>query len=53
MSLLSADAVEALVDAAREGQLPADKPAPDKPRKRRASSIRVVDFRRTVKFRQP
>ena len=51
MSLLSADAVEALVDAAREGQLPADKPAPDKPRKRRASSIRVVDFRRTVKFK--
>ncbi len=45
MSLLSADAVAALVDADRDGA------APEKPARKRASTIRVVDFRRTVKFK--
>jgi flagellar motor switch protein FliM len=51
MGLLSADAVAALVDAARDGQLPEEKPAEDRARRRRPGSIRVVDFRRTVKFK--
>jgi len=48
MSLLSADAVAALVDAAhKDGQTP-DRPAP---RRKRATTLRVVDFSRTVKFK--
>src|SRR3954453_23415516 len=46
MSLLSADAVAALVDASKEGSA-----GPEKPARKRASTIRVVDFRRTVKFK--
>jgi flagellar motor switch protein FliM len=50
--LLSEDAIAALVDAARDGELPAD-PAAEAPgqRRGRAPSIRVVDFHRTVKFK--
>src|SRR3954451_11799796 len=46
MSLLSADAVAALVDASKEGSA-----GPEKPARKRASTIRVVDFRGTVKFK--
>jgi flagellar motor switch protein FliM len=53
MSLLSDDAVAALVEAAREGQaleeLPLDVAQPG--RRARTPTIRVVDFRRTVKFK--
>src|SRR3954465_5742872 len=45
MSLLPADAVAAMEDAPAPS---ADKPAA---RRKRASTIRVVDFRRTVKFK--
>jgi len=48
--LLSQDAIAALVDAARGGDLPAPT-EPEAPRRGRAPSIRVVDFRRTVKFK--
>jgi flagellar motor switch protein FliM len=51
MGLLSPDAVAALVEAAREGQLPDEKPVDERPRRRKPGSIRVVDFRRTVKFK--
>jgi flagellar motor switch protein FliM len=44
MSLLPADAVAAPVDAPKDAH---DKPA----RRKRPSTIRVVDFRRTVKFK--
>lgn len=49
MTLLNDDAVAALVEAAREGKLPEGQylAAP----RRRPPSIRVVDFRRTVKFK--
>jgi flagellar motor switch protein FliM len=49
VSLLNDDAVAALVEAAREGKLPEGQylAAP----RRRPPSIRVVDFRRTVKFK--
>jgi flagellar motor switch protein FliM len=49
MSLLNDDAVAALVEAAREGNLPEGQylAAP----KKRPPTIRVVDFRRTVKFK--
>jgi flagellar motor switch protein FliM len=49
MTLLNDDAVAALVEAAREGKLPEGQylQAP----RRRPPSIRVVDFRRTVKFK--
>jgi flagellar motor switch protein FliM len=50
MGLLTPEAVAALVDAARDGQLPEEKPE-DRPRRRKPGSIRVVDFRRTVKFK--
>jgi flagellar motor switch protein FliM len=43
--VLSPDAIAALVDAARDGRLPEDKPAP--PRRRR---MRAVDFTRPTKF---
>src|SRR3954466_10810824 len=49
MSQLSDDAVNALVDAARDGE--ADAPPPLPAARRRPRSIRVVDFRRTVKFK--
>src|SRR4051794_12672586 len=52
MSQLSDDAVNALVDAARdgEGEAPPAPPSPPEGR-RRPRTIRVVDFRRTVKFK--
>jgi flagellar motor switch protein FliM len=50
--LLSEDAIAALVDAAREGELPGDTAAEAPAQRRgRAPSIRVVDFHRTVKFK--
>jgi flagellar motor switch protein FliM len=50
--LLSEDAIAALVDAARDGELPSDAPAESAGQRRgRAPSIRVVDFHRTVKFK--
>src|SRR3954454_21503980 len=49
MSQLSDDAVNALVDAARDGE--ADAPPPPPAARRRPRTIRVVDFRRTVKFK--
>src|SRR3954453_13031619 len=49
MSQLSDDAVNALVDAARDGEI-SEAPAPP-PARRRPRMIRVVDFRRTVKFK--
>jgi flagellar motor switch protein FliM len=48
--LLSAESIAALVDAARDGELTAPFHAPTG-RKGRAPAIRVVDFRRTVKFK--
>src|SRR2546423_2649877 len=50
--LLSADAIAALVDAARDGELP-EPTSSEKPtgRRGRAPAIRAVDFRRTVKFK--
>jgi flagellar motor switch protein FliM len=42
---LSADAIAALVDAAREGRLPEDAPAPQRRRR-----MRAVDFSRPTKF---
>jgi flagellar motor switch protein FliM len=48
MSQLSDDAVNALVDAARDGDPDAPPPATSR---RRPRAIRVVDFRRTVKFK--
>src|SRR3954471_7113140 len=49
MSQLSDEAVNALVDAARDGE--ADAPPPLPAARRRPRTIRVVDFRRTVKFK--
>src|SRR3954462_9949279 len=49
MSQLSDEAVNALVDAARDGE--ADAPPPLPTARRRPRTIRVVDFRRTVKFK--
>src|SRR3954454_24544481 len=49
MSQLSDDAVNALVDAARDGE--ADAPPPPPAARRRPRTIRVVNFRRTVKFK--
>src|SRR3954452_2200098 len=49
MSQLSDEAVNALVDAARDGE--ADAPPPVPTARRRPRTIRVVDFRRTVKFK--
>jgi flagellar motor switch protein FliM len=43
--VLSADAIAALVDAAREGRLPDEAPAPQRRR-----SMRAVDFTRPTKF---
>jgi flagellar motor switch protein FliM len=43
--VLSADAIAALVDAAREGRLPDDSPAPQRRRR-----MRAVDFTRPTKF---
>ena len=43
--VLSPDAIAALVDAAREGRLPEDKPAPQRRRR-----MRAVDFTRPTKF---
>jgi len=43
--VLSADAIAALVDAAREGRLPNDAPAPQRRRR-----MRAVDFTRPTKF---
>jgi flagellar motor switch protein FliM len=51
MTLLTDDAVQALVDAAREGQRVDDPPALTAARRVRTPTIRVVDFRRTVKFK--
>jgi flagellar motor switch protein FliM len=54
MSQLSDDAVNALVDAAREGESDAPQPqgrAGSDSSRRRPRAIRVVDFRRTVKFK--
>jgi len=48
MSMLSPDAVASLVEAAKENQGgPGEKPAP----RRKRATVRVVDFRRTVKFK--
>src|SRR3954453_9328004 len=50
MSQLSDDAVNALVDAARDGE--GEAPPPQQPEaRRRPRTVRVVDFRRTVKFK--
>jgi flagellar motor switch protein FliM len=49
MSQLSDDAVNALVDAARDGE--GETPPPPPAARRRPRTIRVVDFRRTVKFK--
>jgi flagellar motor switch protein FliM len=49
MSQLSDDAVDALVDAARDGE--GEAPPPQPAARRRPRTIRVVDFRRTVKFK--
>src|SRR5689334_16189855 len=49
MSQLSDEAVNALVDAARDGEGEAPPPLPAA--RRRPRTIRVVDFRRTVKFK--
>src|SRR3954451_8167158 len=49
MSQLSDDAVNALVDAARDGE--GEAPPPQPAARRRPRTIRVVDFRRTVKFK--
>jgi flagellar motor switch protein FliM len=49
MSQLSDEAVNALVDAARDGE--SDAPPPLPAARRRPRTIRVVDFRRTVKFK--
>jgi flagellar motor switch protein FliM len=43
--VLSPDAIAALVDAARDGRLPDDKPAPQRRRR-----MRAVDFTRPTKF---
>src|SRR5690348_10884152 len=43
--VLSEDAIAALVDAAREGRLPEEKPAPQRRRR-----MRAVDFTRPTKF---
>jgi flagellar motor switch protein FliM len=43
--VLSPDAIAALVDAAREGRLPEEKPAPQRRRR-----MRAVDFTRPTKF---
>jgi flagellar motor switch protein FliM len=43
--VLSADAIAALVDAARDGRLPEDSPAPQRRRR-----MRAVDFTRPTKF---
>ncbi len=43
--VLSEDAIAALVDAARDGRLPEDKPAPQRRRR-----MRAVDFTRPTKF---
>jgi flagellar motor switch protein FliM len=53
VSQLSDDAVNALVDAAREGERDGapGTPAPPEGGRRRPRAIRVVDFRRTVKFK--
>src|SRR3954447_8452626 len=49
MSQLSDAAVTALVDAARDGE--GEAPPPQQPAaRRRPRTVRVVDFRRTVKF---
>ena len=45
--VLSADAIAALVDAARESRVPAEAPAPPPQRRRR---MRAVDFTRPTKF---
>src|SRR3954451_2636903 len=50
MSQLSDDAVNALVDAARDGET-SEAPAPPPAARRRPRTIRVVEFRRTVKFK--
>src|SRR3954452_13246449 len=49
MSQLSDEAVNALVDAAGDGEGEAPTPLPAA--RRRPRTIRVVDFRRTVKFK--
>lgn len=51
MSQLSDDAVNALVDAARDGEDAPPPPAQPTGARRRPRAIRVVDFRRTVKFK--
>jgi flagellar motor switch protein FliM len=43
--VLSADAIAALVDAAREGRLPEEAPTPQRRRR-----MRAVDFTRPTKF---
>src|SRR5262245_1601166 len=43
--VLSEDAIAALVDAARDGRLPEEKPAPQRRRR-----MRAVDFTRPTKF---
>ena len=43
--VLSPDAIAALVDAARDGRLPEEKPAPQRRRR-----MRAVDFTRPTKF---
>src|SRR4051812_3034299 len=48
MSQLSDDAVNALVDAARDNE---EAPSPQPAARRRPRTVRVVDFRRTVKFK--
>src|SRR5437764_1391986 len=49
MSQLGDDAVNALVEAARDGE--GEAPPPQPAGRRRPRAIRVVDFRRTVKFK--
>src|SRR3954452_451750 len=50
--LLTPEAIAAMVDAAREGEVATPRVAqPPSSRAARAPAIRVVDFRRTVKFK--